>query len=328
MPAANLAVLLAVLLSATGFFCTCRLLHYRLVWSVAGAALYAFSHYAWHRGLDHLELTYVGHLPLALLATWWLAAGVVRTFSDWRAGFILALGLFSGLQNVYYTNVILQLAVFALLANLIRARSDKGARQTAVICVAFFAAVVGGFIIGNADTFCFNFFHGKNPAVLVRGYSGTEIYALKPLEMFLPGVSHRLSALRGLTNEYIRVTMLRGEIRSGYLGLAGIVGLLWLICRVLAFCDWRESSTMADWDCRSHLDYDILRGGGSELLHRSLRISTFSRYKSLLGFHSRNCFAFSRADLLDPYEAMAATVTGLPRNASHRRGTLRPDLSQ
>ncbi|MDQ6765295.1 MAG: hypothetical protein M3Z22_04230, partial [Verrucomicrobiota bacterium] len=229
MPAANLSLLLAFLLSATTFFWACRLLHCRRLWSFVGALLYAFSHYACHRGFDHLELTYVAHLPLALVATWWLGSGALRNFRDWRSRFALAVALISGLHNVYYTNVLVQFGLFALLANLLGARSERARLQAVPICAAFVAALLAGFLIGNIDTLAYGFLHGENSATLVRSYAGVEQFALKPIELLLPGPAHRLPAFRHLAQEYLRLTPLRGESRAGYLGLVGIAALLCLL---------------------------------------------------------------------------------------------------
>jgi hypothetical protein len=232
MPAANFGLLLAFLLSGTTFYCTCRLLHYRTIWSLTGALLYSFSHYAFYRSFPHLELTYYAHLPLALLVTWWLGSGKLRRLTDRHAWLALGVAAWSGLQNAYYANVIGQFMVFALLANLVRRRDDPGRQRAAGFCALALVVLVSGFLVGNIDTFSYGWVHGKNPWAMERNYAGTEIYALKPMELFLPGPLHRFKPLREEAKFYFEMSSVlrveRGEIFSPYLGLIGILGLIWL----------------------------------------------------------------------------------------------------
>ncbi|MFA5058128.1 MAG: hypothetical protein WC485_08450, partial [Opitutaceae bacterium] len=64
--------------------------------------------------------------------------------------------------------------------------------------------------------------------LLARNYAGTEIYALKPIELFLPSNRHHSASLAAIGNRYVRWSDWRGETFSPYLGLVGAAGLLWL----------------------------------------------------------------------------------------------------
>jgi hypothetical protein len=54
------------------------------------------------------------------------------------------------------------------------------------------------------------------------------MYALKPMEMFIPPVDHRWDAMGFLSNRYARWSEWRGEAFPPYIGVVGVVGLLWL----------------------------------------------------------------------------------------------------
>jgi hypothetical protein len=226
MPAANLALLIAFVLNGTAFYWACRLLRYRVLWSLVGAFLFAFSHYAYARGFGHLELSYYGHLPLALVATWWLSSGAVRRFSDKRAIFIFAIAAWSGLQNAYYTYIIAQLISLAILVNLARLRKDRGQLRTALIGLASLAILFSMFLLGNIDTLTYKWFHGPNSGVVLRSYGDTELYALKPIELFLPYGKPSWPVLGRLAERYLHIAHFRGEFWAPYLGLVGIFGLV------------------------------------------------------------------------------------------------------
>jgi len=64
--------------------------------------------------------------------------------------------------------------------------------------------------------------------LLARNYAGTEMYALKPVEMFIPPAYHHSNGLAFFGHRYARWSSWRGEVFLPYLGLVGIVGILWL----------------------------------------------------------------------------------------------------
>jgi hypothetical protein len=247
MPASNLALMLAFLLSATSFYGACRLLHCRALWACVGAVLFAFSHYAFYRGLPHLELSYCAHVPLALVVTWRLGTGTLRSLSDRGAWIALGVAAWSGMHNAYYTNILTHLMIFALLANLARGWRDPGNRRAAGFCALALAAMLGTFVLGNLDTLTYEWINGPSPGAVERNYAGVEIYSLKPMELFLPGPRHRFLPLRSLARYYYEVSAIvrveRGEIFSPYLGIVGIAGLVWMA--VAGFVRVNRSASLA-----------------------------------------------------------------------------------
>ena len=69
--------------------------------------------------------------------------------------------------------------------------------------------------------------------LLARNYGGTERYALKPMEMFIPPQFHRLDLLAFFGHRYSRWSEWRGEAYLPYLGIVGIAGLIWLVASSL-----------------------------------------------------------------------------------------------
>lgn len=85
-------------------------------------------------------------------------------------------------------------------------------------------------IIALMPTFFYTIQNGKNPAALVRGYMGAEIYGLKIIQMFIPVSSHGIPKLQHLISSYYNSTPLPLECPSLYLGIIGIIGFLILVC--------------------------------------------------------------------------------------------------
>lgn len=223
-PASNLLVLFAQVLAAVSFYLVCRWLRYGWEWAFLGALAFAFSHFACWRSLTHFMLTYYWHLPVCLLVCWWMGSRRGVTFKDKRYWFAIAVALVTGLQEPYYTNIFIQFAGFAFLAQVIR-RSPwrKMAAPVSVGAVAF-----GAFLLTNAGSFYYWHLHGRNPAAVQRSYSFLEAGSLKPIELLMPPLVHRLRFMSDLGAGYIHTATIQSEVFSGYLGLIGIAALIWL----------------------------------------------------------------------------------------------------
>ncbi len=222
--AANLAVLLAHLTAAWGFYLASRLLRHRWEWAFAGALLFAFSFFSLTRGLPHLWLTFTWTVPLALLSCWLIAGGRRTTARPaWRwLGYGTAAAL--GASNPYNLFLYLQLLAWAVLIRWWRSRGSPAVRLGVVwglVAVGGFGAIHAHLLLDRSE--------GGGPPLLVRNYAGTEIYALKPIELFLPPTTHHGAWLSELGYRYLRWTNWRGEVFSPYLGIVGAIGLVWML---------------------------------------------------------------------------------------------------
>ncbi|MGH7944707.1 MAG: hypothetical protein ACREH8_00800 [Opitutaceae bacterium] len=221
--AANAGLLLAQISAALAFYFTARWLRCRWEWAFAGALLFAYTYHTFHRGLAHFSFVFTWTVPLGLL-TVWLVAQSRRL--EWRSlgavvCLVTALGL--GVSNPYNFMFWGQLLAWALLMQWL------GARRRANLAIGLAAGViaVAAFFIANAEVWI----HVQEPEgtpLLARNYSGTERYALKPMEMFIPPQYHRWDALAFFGFRYARWSDWRGEAYLPYLGIVGIAGVLWL----------------------------------------------------------------------------------------------------
>jgi phosphoglycerol transferase len=220
---ANLGLLLAQITAVLAFYFVARWLRYRWEWAAAGALLFGFTYHTFHRGLAHFSLVFIWTIPLGLLAVW-LVAGSGRI--EWRrAGALVCLlaAVALGTSNPYNLFFWLQLMGWAVVWQCF------GARRRPNLQIGFVALATAllAFAAVNAETWLYV----DNPdalPLLARNYGGTEIYALKPVEMFIPPTYHPWDGLAFFGHRYARWSPWRGEVFLPYLGLAGIAGFVWL----------------------------------------------------------------------------------------------------
>jgi phosphoglycerol transferase len=221
--AANVGFLLAQITSALAFYFVARWLRCRWEWAAAGGLLFAYTYHTFHRGLAHFSLIFTWTVPLGLLAVWLVAASRRVT---WRRPVAISC-LFSaaaiGASNPYNLYFWLQLIAWAIVWQWFGARRRENLQLgfvTVGVALATFALLhVGGWL------------HVDNPdaaPLLARNYGGTEVYALKPVEMFIPPPFHHWDWLAFFGHRYTRWSVWRGEVFLPYLGLAGIAGFIWL----------------------------------------------------------------------------------------------------
>jgi hypothetical protein len=227
--ASNVAALLAYLTAAAAFYFCARLLRVRWEWAAAGALLFAFSFFNLSRGLPHLWLTFTGTVPLALFTCAIVAAGRrTATRPAWR-WLCYGTAAVLGASNPYSLYLYMQLLAWALLAAWLRSRWSTNVRL-GLGCMAVAALV---FVAIHARM-RLSVVEGGAAPLLVRNYAGTEIYGLKPIELFVPSGDHRLGWFAAIGHRYARWTDWRGEGFSPYLGIAGGVGLIWLLAAFAA----------------------------------------------------------------------------------------------
>jgi phosphoglycerol transferase len=163
-------------------------------------------------------------VPLGLLAVWLVAQS--RRL-EWRSpGALVCIGvaLAFGVSNPYNLLFWGQLLVWALIVQWYGVRR----RANLTIGLTAGAIAVAAFLITNAEIWI----HVQEPEglpLLTRNYGGTERYALKPMEMFIPSQFHRWDWLAFFGHRYSRWAEWRGEPYLPYLGIFGIVGLVWLV---------------------------------------------------------------------------------------------------
>jgi hypothetical protein len=228
-PAANLLVLLAAVLAALSFYAVSRHTGARQEWALAGGAAFALSPFFFFRSLTHLTLANDWPIPLAILAVSWAFGrrGVVpgsRRF--WVAA---AVAVVAGFHNIYFAGLFAQFLGFACLAQGLLRRSWRAALGALALLVLLLGAVIAD----NSNLLLQRLRAGPTQA-FVRPYGNIERYALKPIELVIPTAEGSIVPWRAAGISYVRQALVRGEIGSAYLGLAGVaalVALAWVAAR-------------------------------------------------------------------------------------------------
>lgn len=222
--AANVGLLLAQVTAALAFYFAARWLRVRWEWAWAGALLFAYSYHSFHRGLPHFSFVFTWTVPLGLLAVWLVAQSRRLEWGTRGAWICLGAGLALGVGNPYLLLFWGQLLIWAVLAQWFGARRQVNLR----IGLAAGAVALGAFLVTNAEVWIY-VQEPEGLPLLMRNYGGTERYALKPVEMFIPPEFHRWDFLSFFGHRYRRWSEWHGEAYLPYLGVFGVAGLVWLM---------------------------------------------------------------------------------------------------
>ncbi len=207
---------------------------------IAGAIgiLYAFLPDHFVRGTGHLFLSGYFAVPLAVLV-------ILRQYDrpaflstdpsnpdvsrwswrdrwGWLAVFYLVVVGTTGFYYGVFTGLFL---VATLVFRLISERD-----RTAAISTLFLSSVLGLTILADlAPTFIYQAANGINELAVHRDYKEVEFYALKPIQMLLPTLNHRIEALRAPMAKALTT----GQAPQS-LGLVAAIGLVMVVLRTLA----------------------------------------------------------------------------------------------
>jgi hypothetical protein len=222
--AANLVAISSHVMAALSFWLVGKEMQLRKEYVFICALAYALSPYIFSRNPGHIVLSMYWHLPWICLVSWWTYERESIVFSSRRGGIALIVSVLAGALNPYYAWMYMQFLGFALLKDLANRR-----RRNLLVVTALLAVTISTFLLFNADTFSYQWGNGKNQEAVTRSLAGLEVYGLKLPELILP-VSHRWSHLADFAqSRYYSVAFVRGEIGGAYLGIAGVVGLTWLL---------------------------------------------------------------------------------------------------
>lgn len=227
--AANMGLLLAHAFSAAVFcWVVRRWLRVRPEWALLGALLFAYNYTIVHRGLAHFSFVFTWVVPWGLAACWLVARSARLGWRRVDAWLCVGAGAAMGAHNTYYLFFWLQLLGWAALAQWWGARRWINLQ----VALAAVAAAAASFLLVNFEYW---FLDGAADAwpLLERSYGGTERYALKAVELFIPPPVHDWDLLAFLGQRYMRWSDWRGEEFLPYLGLVGIAALAWLAVAAL-----------------------------------------------------------------------------------------------
>lgn len=225
--AANLAVLWAHLGSALAFAWTARKLGSSPPVAFVGALIFGFCHFIVGRGLGHVNVGIVWHLPLVLYLVVLLAT---REQVPSRAGRIAAylLVIATATQNPYYPPIALQLLALAVFRSWTLRRKTVARFGGMVLLVA-----AGSFLLGQANVLLHRVTAGQNTVFSGRSLEAIRIWSLRLPDMFMPSV-HPIDAWQAFASKnYFNAGNPGSENSFAFLGLVGCVLLVGLAITAL-----------------------------------------------------------------------------------------------
>jgi hypothetical protein len=223
--ACNVSVLLAYVTSAVSFYLCCRFLKYSILWSWVGAVLFAFTYYHYWKGLGHLLQAFSYTLPWAVLSCWIVVGSKRIRLGDKLSIICFVTATVMGFSNSYNMSLFMQLLGLSVLAQFFSRRRKENLK----VGVIMLGLTVVSFLALNIGTLTYQFVHGKNPAAMDRHYFEAELYALKPMEFFIPPRTHNIESLAMMGKYYASQQYVHSETFSVYLGIIGIIGLVWIM---------------------------------------------------------------------------------------------------
>ncbi len=218
----------------------------------AMALLYTFLPYHFARGTAHVLLSAYWLVPIAgllLVAVTSEKPPFTRdraddgSTGDWKVSLrgkssILYLLACAGLASTgsYYGAITLTLLVPVVIVDYL-ARRRARVLASGAIAVATILVVM---VLNLMPTFVYWAEHGRNPDVVKRGPSETEVNGLKISQLLLPVEDHRIHPLAEIQADSTRFSVLDAE-RGQQLGAIGAVGFVGLLGAVLVSARRRRS---------------------------------------------------------------------------------------
>ena len=232
----NLSLLLGHLLAAGTFYGVARFSGCDVKWSFAGALAFGLAPFLFAQSPHHITVAWAWHVPLFLPVWRWVSTADGIAPGTRRFWVAAGIGILTGMQNVYYTNIFCQLTLLGGLLVFFRNRSVP----SLLSCLAIIGAAALAFGLMNLDTWTYRLANGPNAGAVVREYKWLEIYGLKIVDLIVPPITHRSDLLAGFAFRHRAEAPLQDE--GSYLGLLGLLSLgLLIFTAVAAFLRKRYS---------------------------------------------------------------------------------------
>ena len=239
----NVSLLLGHLLAAATFFLVARHLDCSQLWAFTGALAFGLAPYIFAQSPHHITVAYAWHVPLFLLVWKWVATEPGLEWRSQRFWWAIGIAFLTGLQNVYYTNILCQLTLLGAAILYWQNRSRPALKSA----LAVIGAAAAAFALMNVDTWTYKAVYGPNQGALVREYKWLEIYGLKLVDLVVPSVTHHSELFSKFAAAHRAAAPLQDE--GSYLGLVGIAALGLLAFAAIADVVKRRADTipMAAW---------------------------------------------------------------------------------
>jgi hypothetical protein len=224
----NLALLTGHLLAAATMFLVARSLDCSNTWALVAALAFGLAPFIFAQSPHHITVASVWHVPLFLLVWKWASVEPGLAFGSRKFWWAIGIAFLTGLQNVYFTNILCQLTLLG--AGLLWLRT--GSRTPLKAALAVIGAAAAAFALMNVDGWAYKAVHGPNGGALVREYKWLEIYGLKLVDLVVPPATHHFQLFANFAQAHRAAAPLQDE--GSYLGLIGLAALGLLVSTAIS----------------------------------------------------------------------------------------------
>jgi hypothetical protein len=227
----NVGTLIAHLLAALTFYVVARSEACAPCWAFVGSLAYGLAPFIFAQSPFHITTEYVWHIPLFIPIWRWVSTEPGIRPGSREFWFAVAVGVVTGLQSPYWTNILCQLTLLGAAVMFWRNRSWPALKSA----LAVIGAAAVAFALMNLDTWTYKLAHGPNLGALVREYKWLEIYGLKLVDLVIPPITHHSDTFAAYAAAHRLGNPAQGippasplQDEGSYLGIVGIlaVGLL------------------------------------------------------------------------------------------------------
>ncbi len=203
--------------------------------SILGSLTFAFSPYIFYRGMYHTVLSTYQFVPLSILLCIWIYQddnffNINRNFIKYKKNYIaIFFSMLIANNGIAYYPFFT--CFFLCVTGFIKVVNKKNCKLFLNSIFLVLTILIFLFInlIPILKYICTE---GANPIATSRSWVGAEVYGLKIIQLFLPTNSHGIELLNKLITGYNTNAPLVNENIGSYLGIAGIIGFIILLCFV------------------------------------------------------------------------------------------------
>ncbi len=222
--AANFALMTLQVLAVLAFYYVARRLKCDWRWSYVGALIFGLAPFGFAHSLHHFVVTAYWHVALGVLVCFWISNGTGLKFRSRDYWIAVGIAVITGLLNLYYANIFIQIVGIALIIQWLRHGWRSALPAFSIGCVAF-----GTFVLMDLHSILYGIVHGHNPTTLFRTYTQMELYSLKLVDCFMPYPTHKIPLFADIGRHFYTITGLSAEVPPAcYFGLVGLAAFVWL----------------------------------------------------------------------------------------------------
>lgn len=228
------------------FFYVARTLKYSTEWCVIGGFIFAFSPLLFFRGIAHLTVATVWHLPFIFLALIWLWTPEKTDLTP-RQGWNISLVtcVLAGILNPYYACIFVFLLAIAWLSQIFS--GNRNSQRTAILI--WIVLFVG--ILVHLNYFIFRSMEGVNPEAVGRALSTLASVSLTLSDLILSPAHHPIWPGQAfpLGEWYFSniPDFMRSESQLSYIGLIPALGLALLFSKSTLLIFKKQADKVSEW---------------------------------------------------------------------------------